>query len=300
MCSLTVTAPAGVTVTVGKEEDVRTKTADGAGQAVFEGLESGLWTVTITDGDREKSMQMNLSAEYTAQLAFASLPEFSYTGTYAVDESGGDWKIRLLTSGTLRFSNLNGAEKGIDVFLVGGGGGGPAGASNYGGAGGGYTSTARKHIVAASTDYEITVGDGGVGKDGGLTSAFGYNASGGHAPAGCAGGAGGSGGGAGWYGSAAGSVGGSDGQDAPNGAEYSGGRGQGFTTREFGEADGTLYAGGGGGGSGDSAAVLSGGAGGGGNTGCGGAANTGGGAGAARKNSATTGGSGIVVIRGAR
>ena len=74
----------------------------------------------------------------------------------------GDWKIRFLTSGTLTFTNLNGAEGGIDVFLVGGGGAGGNGvwASGYvqpnqrgGGAGAGYTMTKTGVSVTINTPY---------------------------------------------------------------------------------------------------------------------------------------------------
>lgn len=301
--TLTVTAPAGVTVTASKDGKTKTKTADGAGEAVFRGLESGVWTVTITDGSREASTEVAVNAEYTAELAFSSFPEFSYTGDYeAQEEAGGNWKIRLLSSGTLRFSSLNGAGDGIDVFLVGGGGGNPANCPERGGSSGGYTTTARKQTVQAETDYEIVVGAGGTSAHGEPSSAFGFSAKGGRFPIDCDGANGGSGGGAGWYESTdSGSDGGSDGQKAPDGTGgYTGGRGQGATTREFGEADGALYAGGGAGCAGKSSVVLSGGAGGGGNTNQNGTPNTGGGGGAARNSKATTGGSGIVIIRNAR
>lgn len=46
-------------------------------------------------------------------------PVFSYSGTYqfSTDDSG-NWKIRFLTSGTLRFSKISSP---MDLFLVGGG-----------------------------------------------------------------------------------------------------------------------------------------------------------------------------------
>lgn len=48
--TLTVTAPAGCTVTVSKDGKAKTKTAGTDGVAVFKGLDTGEWTVTITDG----------------------------------------------------------------------------------------------------------------------------------------------------------------------------------------------------------------------------------------------------------
>lgn len=217
---------------------------------------------------------------------------FEYTGEYQeIDDGGGNWRVKFLTSGTLTLKN----NAAVDVFLVGGGGSGSAwGAIDYvTGGGGGYTNTVKKVELAKNTAYQIVVGEGGAirnagsntyGVSGGSSSAFGYSASGGSG-GGLTGGAGGSGGG---------NRGGSGGSNGSNGNP--GGAGQGTTTREFGEATGDLYAGGGGGYGG------AGGAGGGGNGGGGaGTPNTGGGAGGVIAVPRTSiGGSGIVVIRKAR
>lgn len=137
----------------------------------------------------------------------------------------------------------------IDVFLVGGGGG--AGSSYCGAGGAGYTTTVRSVVVAANTAYPIVVGAAGtqtytVQSDGGTSSAFSAVANGGHHSVSGdktwkkTGANGGSGGG-GQY-----ADGGTDGSDGATG-DTAGGKGQGTTTREFGEADGDLYASGGGG-----------------------------------------------------
>lgn len=199
------------------------------------------------------------------------IPEFTYTGDYEIvndsDEpitvSQDDWKIRFLTSGTLTFTNLNGAEGGIDVFLVGGGGSGAGGGSNSdaggyvqgAGAGGGYTKTTKNVAVDVDTEYTITIGSGGIGhaayrtdgKSGGTTSAFGQSALGGSGGnANCHGGNGGSGGGAAGFGSNdRGAAGGMDGSNGGSVDSTPGGKGQGTTTREFGEENGKLYASGG-------------------------------------------------------
>lgn len=199
-------------------------------------------------------------------------PEFSYTGDFLlIDDGDENWRLKLLTSGNLIFTKLISAKKGIDVFLVGGGAGGGL-ASQWGythGGGGGYTKTSYVSSLKENYVYEIAVGAGGaVGSIGGASSAFGLSVQGG------SGADGGSGGGAGNV------PGASDGAD-------SAGKGQGTTTREFGEMDGTLYAGGGGSPGGD----------GGGN----GEVNTGGGG---HPGGWTTGGgpggSGIVIIRNHR
>lgn len=262
----------------------------------------------------------------------AKLPEYTYTGSHQlIDDGDGNWRIKFLTSGTLTFSKK---PKNIDVFLVGGGGSGGYGGYGdvdgeyYGpGGGGGYTKT-EKNIAVTGTSYSIVVGAGGKNGGGGTTSAFGHSASGGErgtvsgvkysdyggAAHYCYGGCGGSAGGSTYsvsssvpYGSygdkIAGmkSAGGSDGSNTANYSTYA--KGQGMTTREFGESSGTLYAGGGG------CNGSAGGAGGGGKggrssniDGDAGSANTGGGGGGGPYfgGSYGAGGSGIVIIRNAR
>lgn len=248
--------------------------------------------------------------------ATRNTPEFTYTGSYKlVDDSSneisdfatwtGNWKIRFLTSGTLTFTSLNGAEGGIDVFLVGGGGGGAynAGVGITGG-GGGYTTTARAIHVSVGQSYGIQIGAGGNSghspSDGGATSALGKTALGGKWGRGNTGGDGGSGGGGYVHSSTTGSGAGAGGSDGSNGGSGAGagGTGQGTTTREFGESTGKLYAGGGASNVVGSISPI-GGAGGGGNPDASGEANTGGGCGGT-SNSALHGGSGIVIIRNAR
>ena len=53
--TLTVTAPAGVSVTVSKDGKSKNKVASADGIAVFKGLATGAWTVTITDGSQTAS-----------------------------------------------------------------------------------------------------------------------------------------------------------------------------------------------------------------------------------------------------
>jgi hypothetical protein len=180
--------------------------------------------------------------------------DFNWTGgdgTYQVIE-GKPWKIKFLSSGSFTpLKNMN-----IDAFLVGAGGG--CGRSYCGSGGAGYTTTGKSIVLMANTIYPIVIGGGGTtatsssvaSSDGGNTTAFSLLAEGGkRSPQGDAkdhkpGGAGGSGGG-GELGSSGKAEGGTDGSDGATGST-AGGKGQGTTTREFGEADGDLYASGGG------------------------------------------------------
>lgn len=320
--TLTVTAPANVTVTITKDGKAKTKNSGTSGVVVFKGLKSGTWTVTITSDGKTAQKNVVVTTDYSTAISFNTIPEFTYTGDYEIvndsDEpitvSQGNWKIRFLTSGTLTFTNLNGADGGIDVFLVGGGGGtkwSVGSKIHSGGAGGGYTQTGKAITVTTNTPYTIDIGAGGIGAaDGGTTSAFGLSASGGGSPASSdssAGAAGGSGGGGYVHASASGTSasgagnGGSDGSDGVTAGSGGGdgGKGQGTTTREFGEENGKLYAGGGAGASNKGGVSPVGGAGGGGDMGSDGATNTGGGAGNAL-NGTHNGGSGIAVIRNTR
>lgn len=260
----------------------------------------------------------------------SKVPKFTYTGNYNVREDG---VVELLTSGTLVFLN----PVVIDRFMVGGGGSGGwsvSGSLPYlgGGGGGGYTRTDLGVEIASNSPINVIIGDGGEIKATSSTKANGKPTSWGDITAnGGIGGLyqstataqrdgrpGGSGGGGSCINFSAGGQGGSDGSDGLEGssARY-GGRGQGTTTREFGEPTGKLYAGGGGGASyinSPTPQQAAGGAGGGGDgawvygtngvAAGSGVANTGGGGGGGGKaqNSSGTfisggGGSGIVCFR---
>ncbi len=193
-----------------------------------------------------------------------------------------NWRIHFLVSGTFTVSELNGAENGIEAFLVGGGNRGGNGGSGGGGSGGngGQTRTETVTLIQG-TEYQITIGGSNE-----ATIGFGYTA---------AAGLGAGGGRAGWVEYA-----------SPNG--FPGGDG----ASAFNAGTGILYGAGGGGGAGawDGAygGVGQGGNYGGGNGGgpnawgSAGLPNTGagGGGGGWASGQGGSGGSGIVIIRNAR
>lgn len=251
--------------------------------------------------------------------------KFTYTGDYVVRDDG---VVELLTSGTIVFLE----PKVIDLFMVGGGGSGwtqnVSDFNGYGGGGGGYTRTVKRLNVQENAQIPVTIGAGGIysaasgsgkGSDGGSSGFNTLTVNGGGHGNGYNGGAGGSGGGAGVASNSDFGSGGSDGSNGEAGDTSSkhGGAGQGFTTREFGEATGKLYAGGGGGGRymvAQTPVVSMGGAGGGGSgawvgsngtaqqAAAAGVANTGGGGGGGaiypnHSVNGASGGSGIVCFR---
>lgn len=301
-----VTAPTGSTVTCTKGTTVKTA-REKDGEWWFKNLDIGEWTLKAMLSGQTATQTVNITqfGVYRVSITYRPTPEFTYTGSYdLVDDNDhtisdfsnykGNWKIKFLTSGTFKVTNMHGWDGRIDLFLVGGGGAGNAGKSFLSGGGGGKTATHKKISISENVNYPIVVGAGGSVRaaSGGTTSAFSKTANGGEGGKGQSGGGnGGSGGGQ--YDC----PGGSDGSDGGGG---SGGSGQGTTTREFGESGNTLYSGGGGGYKHD------GGDGGGGSSKSGeidGANNLGGGgAGGYLPDDSQfgKGGSGIVIIRNAR
>ena len=303
---------------------VKTAIEKSAGQFWFTGLDNGTYYIKATKGSDTATTSYTITeyGVYRIGMSYDTRPVFTYTGSYElVDDTDtdisaetvwqGDWKLRLLTSGTLTFSKV---DNEIDVFLVGGGGGGIAGGMSYPGSGaGGYTTTALGVSITKNSPYSIIIGEGGDNANGGVSSAFEQSAEGGTR--------GWSGndftnGGGGMGGSGGASEGGTAGTDGGNGSGTGSGRncyynestsrwvvgtsgtyttyttnkGQGTTTREFGEPSGTLYASGGAN-TKDKSSYINGAA----NTGNGGE----GGYNAGNKRGGK-GGSGIVIIRNAR
>lgn len=194
-------------------------------------------------------------------------PVYEYSGKHEyIDDGDGNWRIKFTTSGKLRW--LSSITK-IDIFGVGGGGGGGGTTSTYGGDGGGggsgYTKTVKLVEITNKQEIDVVIGAGGRASSAGGTTTFGniLSVNGGQPGGTCRsyndeanarGGAGGSGGGPACALATYTSQGnpGSDGNSGTNtytqasqGVTVRGGRGQGTTTREFGESDGPLHAGGG-------------------------------------------------------
>jgi hypothetical protein len=70
--TLTVTAPANVTVTVSKDGKTKTKNSGTSGVVVFKGLQTGTWTITITNGTDTATKTVEIKADYQAEITFFS------------------------------------------------------------------------------------------------------------------------------------------------------------------------------------------------------------------------------------
>ena len=120
--TLTVTAPAGVTVTVSKDDKSYTKTADSSGAAVFKGLKSGTWTVTITDGTQTAAQQIAVNADYGCTIAFfAATINVTYpagaictasdgTTTLTAPDTSGTWTCIVGNAGTWTVTAADGEQ----------------------------------------------------------------------------------------------------------------------------------------------------------------------------------------------
>lgn len=114
--TLTVTAPAGVTVTLTGGGKTKTQTADSGGKAVFRGLETGTWTLTITDGTDTASKTVEITANYTEEIMFfaANLQVVYPAGlvcrateggtTLTAPDTTGTWSCTVYHRGTWTFT----------------------------------------------------------------------------------------------------------------------------------------------------------------------------------------------------
>ena len=70
--TLTITAPKNVTVTVSKDDKIRTKSSGVTGVVIFRGLVSGTWTITITNGEDTATKTVDIKADYSTEITFFS------------------------------------------------------------------------------------------------------------------------------------------------------------------------------------------------------------------------------------
>lgn len=120
--ALTVTAPSGCTVTVRKDGKTKTKTAGADGVAVFKGLATGQWTVTITDGEQTAQKTVNITADYSTAITFFSATiHVTYPAgstctatdgvtTLTAPDTSGAWDCVVPNAGTWTVACTNGTK----------------------------------------------------------------------------------------------------------------------------------------------------------------------------------------------
>lgn len=128
--TLTITAPAGCTVTVSKDGKTKTKVAGADGVAVFKGLESGEWTLTITSGSQTSTKTVSITADYSTAIAFfAATIHITYpagstctatdgTTTLSAPDTSGTWVCVVPNAGAWTISCADGDSQTSSVVTI--------------------------------------------------------------------------------------------------------------------------------------------------------------------------------------
>lgn len=120
--TLTVTAPANVTVTVSKDGKTKAKNSGTSGVVVFKGLASGTWTVTITGDGKTAQKNVVVTTDYSTVIAFfAATINITYpagstctcsdgTTTISAPDTSGTWACIVPNAGTWTVTSTSGTE----------------------------------------------------------------------------------------------------------------------------------------------------------------------------------------------
>ena len=131
--TLKVNAPPLVAVTItNKAGKTKTKTANADGMAIFKGLASGKWNVTIVNSDgKPTTITADVQTEYTVTIAFFSATiDITYpagstctcsdgTTTLSAPDTSGTWVCTVPNAGTWTVSSTDGDKsKSADVVIT--------------------------------------------------------------------------------------------------------------------------------------------------------------------------------------
>lgn len=109
---LTVSGVVGSTITAAKDGKSFSRTADSSGTAVFKGLESGEWTLTMTSGGETATRTITITADYSITITFFSATiNITYpagstckvmngTTTLTAPDTTGTWSCIVPSAGT--------------------------------------------------------------------------------------------------------------------------------------------------------------------------------------------------------
>ena len=101
-CTLTITAPVGAAVTVSKDGKSKPSKVATTGTVVFKGLETGTWTITITNGTDTASKTVEIRADYETEISFFTATiQIAYPAGHACTVTHGSTTLNAPdTSGT--------------------------------------------------------------------------------------------------------------------------------------------------------------------------------------------------------
>lgn len=121
-CILTITAVANETVTISKNGKSKSKTTDSKGVAVFRGLDTGKWTITIVRDGVPITRVATVTADYSVAIPlFAATINITYpagstctcsegTTTLSAPDTSGTWACIVPNAGTWTVSSTSGTE----------------------------------------------------------------------------------------------------------------------------------------------------------------------------------------------
>ena len=127
--ALTVTVPGGSTVTVSKDGKSKTKVAGSDGIVVFKGLQSGTWTLSITDGEQAASRTVEIVADYATSITFfAATINVTYPAgstctatdgvtTLTAPDTSGKWACVVPNAGTWTVA-IESLGRSVDVVIT--------------------------------------------------------------------------------------------------------------------------------------------------------------------------------------
>lgn len=121
-CILTITAVANETVTISKNGKSKSKTTDSKGVAVFRGLDTGKWTITIVRDGVPITRVATVTADYSVAIPlFAATIDITYpagstctcsdgTTTLSAPDTSGTWACIVPNAGTWTVTATDGVE----------------------------------------------------------------------------------------------------------------------------------------------------------------------------------------------
>lgn len=120
---IAVTAPAGATVTVSKDGKSKTKVAGSDGVALFQGLDSGAWRVTLYNEDGSESFCRNVAVtvDYAAVVDF--FDGYLYNAGDECEVFSGGWACDdsdALDKGTSNMILLNSSDENVATYAFSG------------------------------------------------------------------------------------------------------------------------------------------------------------------------------------
>lgn len=130
-CILTITAVASEPVTISQNGKSKSKTTDSKGVAVFRGLDTGKWTITIVRGGVPITRVVAVTADYSVAIPlFAATINITYpagstctcsdgTTTLSAPDTSGTWTCTVPNAGKWTVSSTDGDKtKSADVVIT--------------------------------------------------------------------------------------------------------------------------------------------------------------------------------------